>query len=182
MKIYRFRTLDGKTSVSLATDFYAVSTNRYTHWRDFAQCLSIADKAIQKVYEPSFASRIGLRYINRFTMQNTGCQNSAELLSFLRNELTAYAQSKVWTDPLNMQFRLLLSDGNARLSLRTEHGTDNQEQPYLALDFDYFEEGQLPFTDLIERCDRYHNVIYSAFRWCIPDEKMGIFNPVEKVV
>ena len=175
-KIYQFRTLDGRTAISLTADFYAISTTRYTHWDDFAQNLMIADGAVQSVYKPSFAARIGLRYINRLTLVNTGCQSLPELLDFLHPDLTVYSRSDVWADPLSTQFRLLLADGEARLALRTEQGTNETGQPFLVLDFDYFEEGQLPFIDLVERCNRYHNVIYRAFRWCIPDEKLEAFN------
>jgi len=177
-KIYRFRSSDRQTTISLAADFYAVSTNRYTHWHDFAQQLSMADQAVQKVYKPAYATRIGLRYVNRLTPENTGCQSLHELYNLLNPELTTYARSDGWSDPREMQFRLLLTDDPARLSLRTGHGYGKDDLPYFLLDFDYFEEGELPLTDIVDRCDRYHELIYRAFRWCIPEEKLVVFDPI----
>lgn len=179
-KTYRFHTKDEGTTVSLASDFYALSTNQYTHWSDFSDYLSLVEKAVRDVYKPSYATRIGLRYINRLTPDNTGQETLDGILSFLNPELIGYTQSEVWSTPQEMQSRLLLSDKGAKLNLRTGYGRDENNKPFFMLDFDYFEEGELPLSDLIERCVGYHDVIYRAFRWCIPDENLKVFEPLSK--
>jgi len=176
-KTYRFRTSDEKTAVSLSSDFYALSTNKYTHWNEFSKLLERVDEAVQNVYWPAYATRIGLRFVNRILPKNTGIKKLSELLQLLNRELTNYARSDCWSDPLEMESRLLLSNGNARLNLRNRHGTDKEGNPFLLLDFDYFEEGELSLENLVERCNTYHDVIYRAFRWCIPDENLGVFQP-----
>lgn len=177
-KTYRFRTMDEKTAVSLSSDFYALLTTQYTHWNDFSDNLRKVDSAVQKIYKPAYGTRIGLRFINRITPKNTGLQTLSDILYLLNFELTAYFQNECWTDPLEMESRLLLSDGDARLNLRTRHGKDKEGNPFFLLDFDYFEEGELSLTNLVERCDAYHDVIYRAFRWCIPDERLDVFEPL----
>ncbi|MBU0512467.1 MAG: TIGR04255 family protein [Chloroflexi bacterium] len=176
-KTYRFRTMDEKTAVSLSSDFYALLTTQYTHWNDFSKHLKKVDDAIKKIYKPAYGTRIGLRFVNRITSNNTGLQTSTEILQLINSELTAYFQNECWTDPLEMESRLLLSDGDARLNLRTRHGKEKEGPPFFILDFDYFEEGELSLSNLVERCDAYHDVIYRAFRWCIPDESLNVFEP-----
>ena len=178
-KTYRFWTPDERMTVSLAVDFYALSTTNYKHWADFAAHLDLAHQAIQKVYAPTYATRVGLRYINRFTPANTGCQMAAELFDFLRPELTAQSRSEAWTDPVEMRSRLLLTDNNAKFNLSTRYGEEAGE-PFLILDFDYFEEGQLSLEDVVERCTRYNNIIYRAFCWCVREEKLSVFKPKAK--
>lgn len=177
--IYRFRTQDGQTAISLAIDFYAVSTNSYTHWGEFAQHLSFAHAAIQEVYAPAYATRIGLRYINRFTPANTGYNSAADLFDILRPELAAQSHSEAWSDPLEMRSRLQLTDHEAKFTVNTLYREERGES-FLTLDFDYFEEGQLELHDLIERCRRYNKAIYRAFRWCVKDEKLSMFGLKEK--
>jgi uncharacterized protein (TIGR04255 family) len=174
--IYRFHTSDKQATISLAADFYAVSTAAYTHWGDFARLLGMAHEAVEQVYRPSYATRIGLRYINRLTLQNTGCQAIGDLLGILRAELTAPIHNPAWGEALEMRGRLVLPDGPARLTMGTVFETQGDE-PAFVLDLDYFEEGQLDLDGLIERCTRYNGAIYRAFRWAIRDDKLEIFRP-----
>ena len=178
-KTYRFSTSDQQTTISLAADFYALSTNRYANWDGFANHLKNAHAAVQQTYKPAYATRIGLRYINKLTVANTGCRTLEEMFALLRPELTAHARSDVWGNAIEMRSRLVLADGSAKLTLNTGFGEENG-MPVFVLDLDYFEEGSLPLDDVIERCTRYNEVIYRAFRWCVLDGKLAIFKPREK--
>ena len=40
------------------------------------------------------------------------------------------------------------------------------------LDFDCYSEGEIDLDGLVERCERYHDVIYNAFRWCIREGEL----------
>lgn len=178
-KVYRFLTADGQTVTSLTTDFYALSTKKYIHWEHFIQDLSLVHEAIVEIYKPSYLTRIGLRYINRLTRSNTKCSKESELIGFVRPELATLLQVEVWTQPAEVLSRVLIPDGDARLNLRTRYGKDNEE-PFFVLDFDYFEEGDLNLEGLVARCNRYHEVIYAAFRWCLRDDKLDVFKPVAR--
>lgn len=175
-RTYRFRTPDAQTAISLAVDFYALSSNRYSNWEEFAKYLRSTHEAIQRVYKPTYSMRIGLRYINRLTPANTGCQTVAEMFDLLRPELTCQARSEAWNEVAEMRSRLVLTDRDAKLSLGTGYG-EEQGMPFFLLDFDYYEEGQLGLDNLVERCSRYNDVIYRVFRWCIPDDKLAVFKP-----
>lgn len=179
IKTYRFRTIDRQSAISLSSDFYALSTTRYTHWNEFTEKLNLVHEAVMQVYKPAYAVRIGLRYINRITSTNTKVNTLTELFTVLRPELTAHARNEVWGDAAEMNSRLLLKDAAASLTLNTAYGSEGGE-PVFILDFDYFEEGELPLNDLIERSSRYHEVIYRAFRWSILDDKLAVFEPKAK--
>jgi uncharacterized protein (TIGR04255 family) len=178
-KIFRFRTPDRQTAISLAVDFYALSTNRYSHWKDFAADLGLAQAAIQQVYQPAYATRLGLRFVNRFTQANTGYATMSQVLNLLRPELTAQLSSEAWSEPVSLLSQLVLSDGEAKLTLRTGYG-EEQGEAFFLLDLDYYEEGRLTLDSLIERCTHYHEVIYDAFRWCLREESLAIFRPLNK--
>ena len=179
--IFRFHTPDKQTTISLAADFYAVSATVYSHWRDFARVLDMAHQATMQVYRPSYATRVGLRYVNRLTFQNTRTQTIDELLGVLRRELTAHIHNPAWGNAVEMRCRLVLLDGPARLTVGTVFEAPEGE-PAFVLDLDYFEEGQLNLDSMIERCTRYNEAIYRAFRWSIRDDKLDVFKPRTKEV
>jgi uncharacterized protein (TIGR04255 family) len=163
--------------VSLALEFYALSTTAYSHWRDFSALLEFVNGAAQEVYNLPYATRIGLRYINNLTPENTGTNSAPDLWDVLRPELTALLRQDSWDEPLEMFNQVLLAGGeNERLALRT--GFKSKEKQVFVLDLDYFAEGNIPLEDLIGLCGRYHDVIYNAFRWCIREDQLAAFEPV----
>lgn len=178
-RVFRFRTTDEQTTISLGPDFYALSSAHYTNWEEFARRLAMTHDTVQRVYKPAYAIRIGLRYVNRLTPDNTGCATIAEMFDLLRPELAQQSRSDAWSDPVEMRNRLVLTDGEAKLTLGTGYGEEN-DRPFFLLDFDYFEEGRLELSGLIERCTGYNDVLYRAFRWCIRDEKLHVFRPRAK--
>jgi uncharacterized protein (TIGR04255 family) len=176
-RIFRFKSPDGHTVVSLASNFYALSTTSYTHWRDFLELLRLVNQAACEVYNLPYAVRVGLRYINHLTLENTGARSVAELWEIPRPELTVLLRGGCWDEPLEMLNNLVLAgEDSERLTLRS--GFRSREEPIFLLDFDYFAEGNIPLGDLLMLCQRYHDVIYNAFRWCIPDEKLVVFDPI----
>jgi uncharacterized protein (TIGR04255 family) len=178
-RVYRFATDDNKSFVSLSVDFYAVSTNDYHHWGEFVDDLALAHAAITDIYQPNYATRIGLRFINRLTLANTGYKTFDEVLLMLRPQLTSQLHTEAWDEPDEAVTQTVLADGKGKLALRTALGRDpSNHAPFFVLDFDYFEEGKIELADLIGRCRDYHDITYAAFRWCFIDEGMRAFQPL----
>jgi len=177
-RIFRFKSPDGHTTVSLALNFYALSTTSYTHWADFLDLLQLVNQAACEVYDLPYAVRVGLRYINHLTLDNTGASSVTELWEVLRPELTALLRGDCWDEPLEMLNQILLAgeEENERLTLRS--GFKGGGEPVFLLDFDYYAEGNISLGNLSALCQRYHSVIYNAFRWCIREEKLAVFVPV----
>jgi uncharacterized protein (TIGR04255 family) len=174
---YRFQSPDGHTMVSLALTFYALSTTSYTHWEDFLDLLQLVNRAAHEEYDLPYAVRVGLRYINQLTFENTDAGSVTELWDILRPELTVLLRGDCWDEPLQMLSQLLLAaDENERLTLRS--GFRSGEEPVFVLDFDYYAEGSISLENLPTLCQRYHDVIYNAFRWCIREEKLAVFAPI----
>ncbi|NBD36812.1 MAG: TIGR04255 family protein [Chloroflexi bacterium] len=176
--VYQFKAVDGNTTLTLAPDFYALSTTAYQHWADFWAMITLANSAVQDVYEPNYAVRIGLRYINEITFANTGLQEESRLRSLLRSDLLTFYNQGPWEQPLEMLNRLLLAGEQKRdrLTIRVGVKKGEGEEPVILLDFDYFQEGNIPFETLEAFCQRAHDTIYKAFRWALTDD--GVFEPV----
>jgi len=178
--VFRFKSSDEKTIVSLAPHFYALSTKVYTHWRDFLEFVQLVNNAACAVYDLPYATRIGLRYVNRLTFENTQTNSVRDLWGIVRSELTVLLRENCWDDPLEMLNQLLLAgEGDERLRLRM--GFRKEDDPFFLLDFDCYVEGNKPLEELMSLCNRFHDVIYRAFRWCIEDDQLDVFEPVAVV-
>lgn len=176
-RAYQFNSADKSANLTLSTDFFAVSTKSYSHWQDFLSDFSLAEAPLFRIYHPAYATRIGLRFVNHFTRKNTGLKSTHEILDIFRNELTCVLHTDAWEEPKEMLSQMLLNDGGANMAMRIGYGK-NQNEPYFLLDFDYFEEGQLPFQGkgfLSEKLNYYHSRIYSAFRWCLKETSLELF-------
>jgi uncharacterized protein (TIGR04255 family) len=177
-KIYRFKSLDSKSNVALSTDFFALSTSEYSHWHDFLDNFSFVEHAVQDEFSLPAISRIGLRFINKFTRKNTGCTSYQELLGLFRDDLTCFIRSEAWTEPIETISQFVIPDGKAKLTIRFGFGREQKEQ-FFILDFDYFEDRQIEFKNLGKRLNQYHNQIYQAFRWCIKENSLERFEPIQ---
>lgn len=176
LKTYRFKTSDGKANTALSADFFALATEAYTHWHDFEADINLVMQAVMQSYHPSYATRVGLRFINQFNYKNTKAHSVDDLLDMFRGELTCLIHAQAWDEPNELATQIILSDGDAKLSLRTGFGKE-EGNPFFMLDLDFFEDGQIPLNDLTPRLQRYHSRIYDAFRWCLKDESLDQFDP-----
>ena len=176
--VYRFKSPEGERSISLAIDFLAVSTNRYSHWDSFLQDLLFAWDAVQEVYKPPYLTRVGLRYVNEFGYANTGSRSVEELISFFAPELTAQLRCNAWSDPDSMILQLLLTQNGTQLALRTAFGR-GEHGPSFILDLDCFVEGRTSVESLWPQLTNFHENIYAAFRWCVSDSKLAAFSPLQ---
>lgn len=176
--IFRFRSADAKNTVSLAIDFYALSTTAYVHWSDFWAELQRLHAAAVAVYAPAYATRLGLRYINQLTISNCGVGSLEELITLLHPDLVTLLFDKPWTLPLELLTQLILEGQNPPEKLALRVGFKRDPEPFVLLDLDYFVEGNLPFDRLEDFYQRAHDVIYRSFRWAIPEEKLGLFEPL----
>jgi len=170
--LFRFIRHEEQLTVALTVNFYALSTLRYTHWSDFLNGLRFVNDAVQQTYRLPHASRIGLRYINRLTLANTGTAGRDELLELVRPELSATLRGPTWDKVTDMIAVLSFGTPPTQLNLRYGYEQAGDDGPALLLDFDCFEDDRLPLDDLLERCERYHALIYNAFRWCVPDDTL----------
>jgi uncharacterized protein (TIGR04255 family) len=90
-------------------------------------------------------------------------------------ELLGPVGGEVFGDELDQvisDLRLGLEDG----VLTVKHGivrAGPERTPGYLLDFDYFLQAELEdpgVAQVVDRFDRYHNVIYPLFRWCLTEE------------
>lgn len=175
---YQFSTPDDDARVNLTADFFAVTVTRYAGWQAFKRDLDLVQSAFREVYEPSYATRIGLRFTNRLTPTNTGLQTKQEVLGLLRPSLTGMLQEPLTTQMDGYVSQIILSGNDSKLALRTAAGRDSGSD-FVLLDYDHYLDGRVPFDQISDRLDEFHQIIYNAFRWSLQDGALQRFEPLQ---
>lgn len=169
------------TFVSLAQNFFALSTTNYQGWAEFAEDLSFVAEAALSIYKIPYATRIGLRYVNMLDVHNTKSKNFyPDVLNVVRPELTAILQTEAIQEP-TLITHLKVKHEASIFSFRYGVIQDEENKELLfSLDFDQYieEKVELDSQTLVSIGDEFHDLIYNAFRWCIRNDKFVLFEPL----
>lgn len=166
---YEFMSDNENWSVSLTSDFLALTAKRYERWEDFKENLRVPRESLLEIYRPAFFSRIGLRYRNVISRSSLGLADTdwSELL----NPRILGELSEPFLSPRikNSGHEVVVDlDENARVRIR--HGMarkrEGSEILYL-IDADYFTEKRTEVNDAINTLDRFNRESGRLFRWCI---------------
>jgi len=172
-----FETYDGQSKASLALDFIALFTQKYSHWQSFTEDLQMVLGAFEEVYGSILTTRIGLRYINELRFANTGTDSMNGLVDLLNPELTHLYRNPIWSPPEKITDSILLHDDSGSLALRIEIASTPEAR--ISLDYDFYTELVKPVEmgkdKILETVSSFHQVIYNAFRWSIREEGMRAF-------
>lgn len=178
-KVYAFTSTDGVWKVNLNRDFIALSCSRYQKWEDFRTRLLQALENLETVYNPSYFTRIGLRYRNIIDREQLALKDVSwsELLQpHLAGELASGMADVV----VQNQHQILLELPNSRGKVRVVHGlvlqNESPEALYL-IDSDFFIEGKVEKTDAAERLDAFNKCSGGLFRSFIKDKLDGAMGP-----
>jgi uncharacterized protein (TIGR04255 family) len=161
----RFSSGDGTWTVSLASDFIALSTTAYVRWEDFRNRLRGPLEALAAVYAPAFFSRIGLRYRDLICRSRLGLQQAhwSELLQpHIAAELTD--ENVPVVEALHQVICALSGDRRVRLV----HGLRrvSEEQCY-TIDADFFTEERTEIPDATTVLTDFNREARRLFGWCI---------------
>jgi len=166
---WRLRTRDGAWTVTLMPDHFSLETTAYTSWADdFRVRLQDALDALDKVVKPRARQRLGLRYINRLPLPESGQmhdwqeQVAPELLGVLNHSLLGPG-----VRTLQQQIELQVDD---EIDCVFRHGTlkdANQLKTtgYL-LDYDVFtqEPERFGVEKMLSMADRLNSAALAMFQ------------------
>ena len=180
--LWRFHEARGAWGVTLAPDFLALETTRYTSREDFMERLRLVLEALEEHVDPRELDRLGVRYIDRVSGENLSALPQLvrpEVAGILGSPLSERAQRAISENV----FILPRNAGQitARWGLLASRSTIDPaaleaiEEPSWILDtdaFQSFEAGsrQLDVASVVEQARGFAERIYSIFRWAVTDE------------
>lgn len=115
---WRLRSSDNRWTVVLMPDFIALESTGYTTWTHFNERLSELVTAVQEVVAPGLLQRIGLRYIDKFKIQEAA--RPEEWVGWVDSSLlTLASMSKFKSAVIASQTMTQLDLGDTQILFRT---------------------------------------------------------------
>jgi len=177
-KEHNFLTEDRKWRITLTKDFIALTALAYERWEYFWGHMQKAVTALEKVYEPAYYSRLGLRYkdvIRKSVLGLPGAKWTDLLKPHIAGELGTELADEIEARSNLMMIELEGGIGRARV----QHGLAKKEgesEVAYVIDADFFVEGKTESEYVRERLKHFNIQAARLFRWCITDalhEAMG---------
>ncbi len=180
---HKFLTDDELRAITLTRDFVAVTDRRYVTWEKFKGDIELARNALEKVYEPAFYSRVGLRYKDVIDRSQLGLEEEpwdALLSEELIGSLLAAE---------NLRDRVRRVQTVAQISVDEvvggyvilRHGLldqtqDGEAQTY-TIDADFYSEEREATKDVTASLDLFNGLAGRLFRWAIKDRLHEALRP-----
>lgn len=183
---YQFLTEDRSSFVTLTPGSLALTSNEYSRWEDFRGQLRAPLKALIEIYEPSFFSRVGLRYQDVIDRTKIGLPTvpwSALLKREILGEL-ALPQFEANVEKVaHREIRIRIPDGSGSVMMR--HGladVRDREGACYVIDIDIFCEQKTEVQDAESTLNSFNELAGRAFRWCITDTLRDALGPSDLAV
>lgn len=177
--VWRFHDASSVLRVTLAPDFLALETARYTSRDDFLDRLERVLKALVAHVNPKVIDRLGVRYIDRVAgdnLEDLPLLVRPEVCGVLSTALASHARHSI------AEAVFVLPDDAGQVMTRwglvPAHGTvdpaavDAIDEPSWLLDIDAFqaETRELDVDAAVQQARGFAERIYSVFRWAVTDE------------
>lgn len=186
-KMFRFFSAERDWQISLAKNSIAlVCIANYNNYEDFSERIKKILEVFCNIYEPSYFTRIGLRYrdiANKTYLPHITTDVEDFIPEYIFPELSILEKA---TEIKSLQKISRLDDGDVNANVVHvlaevsgefgKHQLEN-EKSYI-IDVDCFVEGKIErINDVLKRCNLFKRTIWNIFQWSITDklrETMGI--------
>ena len=176
--IWRFVSEDDRWRVTLAAEFIALETaEAYRNREDFLDRIKIILNIFTEEFQPSFSSRIGVRYLNVLDLDDVGSLQKVVrtgLRSLSDTEIVEQIETSNHMVTFNVPEGKLLSRWGV-LPPNMVHDPNILTPKGVTrwyLDLDCINEESLSFGNdaMLGRCRNMMERIYSFFRWSMTDD------------
>ena len=177
---YSFATRDGSWTVNLTRTFVALSTTAYERWEGFRERFGLPLRALLDVYQPSFFTRIGLRYVDVIKRSAIGVADvpwrdllSPTITGMLGSQVTAEE-----VESFESVHEIRLPDGNGRTRVIAKLGRDaDTAETTFVIDSDFFDTSRTDTEHAIEKLDSLHSGAFDLIRWVITERLHEAMEP-----
>lgn len=180
---HHFKSEDERWQLSITKDFITLTTSAYEKYEQFQIRLREALEIFERIYKPSFYTRVGLQYQNLIIRSKLGLEdkNWSDLI-------TTHIASELYDPELAPSIQSIIKN----LILKTEHGQvnlkhglvtvkesekNNDEVAYL-LDADFYTEQKIERNGNVWNVlARFNQSARKLFRWSITDTLNNALQP-----
>lgn len=178
--IHEFSSENNAWTVSLSSEYLALTTRQYQHWEDFLARLEQPLTALKEIYEPAFFSRVGLRYQDVIRRSQLGIEDTP-WSRLLKPEIIGFLANSSMEDAVQETAgQSLLTHDEQGGRVRLQHGfaqlPGDQEICYL-IDSDFFTDNRIGVHDGLAILNNFNKSAGNLFRWCITPELREVLRP-----
>lgn len=178
---YEFADKEGVWKLVLSSDFIALSTLKYTSWEDFSKRLSTAVELVVKHYQPSYFTRIGLRYQDFIMRSELGLENRHWRDLLKPPMLGIFAAEDLPEDNFPDAFSFFMCRlGYADAIMSVRYGLarkkESTELGYF-IDADFHTENITEIKDVNGNLNKFNQEARNFFQWCITQELHQCLQP-----
>lgn len=178
---WQFSSRDGSWTVTLARGFLALRTTAYVRWEDFCERLRGPLDALIQTYEPSFFTRIGLRYIDVINRARLGIPETP-WSNLVTPPFTGLLGSSLADSVRGFEsmHEVALEDGGgtARIVAKLVVENATSEQCFM-IDGDYFDHRETEIAEAWARLDFLHHRASRLLSWATSEPLREALHPEE---
>jgi len=180
-KSYRFFSEDEVWKLTLTRTFIALTTNKYERWEKYYEKLKKPLDALLRIYNPSYYTRIGLRYINVICRSDLALDKETDWVELLKPSLLGLLASDDVKDSVQDYqglYEIGLDDGESTVRLLTKcvEKADQKEICFM-IDSDFFLGRKIEISEAANKL-KYFNVHASRLiQWCIQNKLYEALGP-----
>ncbi len=181
-KNHEFSSEDGDWKVNLSKSFIALTTTRYTRWEDFQCRLNSIRDALVEVFNPTYFTRVGLRYIDVIRRSQLGLDDSDWSDLIQPYILGILSDSTVCDRVINFENEFLLSladnESNVRIKTSFARPVDSDEICYM-IDSDFYNDNRKSAEEATELLTLLHQRASRLIQWCITSTLHQAMEPTD---
>ena len=169
LREHHFFSEDRTRSISLTTEFIAVSDNSYSHWEVFRSVIELAETTLRQVYQPAYYQRVGLRYVDMLDRDAIGMSDVSwqELLN--PSLIGMLGEKSLGKHMQSLSAEALLSvsevdEGFVRIKHGLATSPASTSQVYV-IDSDFYTERRSDDAGAFHDVDIFHKLGGYLFRW-----------------
>jgi len=180
---YSFRSEDKRWNLSITKDFIALTTSSYERYEQFKQRLEEALEIFERIYKPSFYTRVGLRYQNLIIRSKLGIEDKdwSELIA-------KHIASELYDPELSSSIQaivknLVLKTENGQINLNhglftVKEAQKNSDEIAYLFDADFYTEQKMEGNEgAWNVLNQFNQSAGRLFRWSITDTLHNTMQP-----
>jgi uncharacterized protein (TIGR04255 family) len=180
---YQFKSEDLNWQLSIDKNSITIATTKYERYENFIERFRSAVEIFEKIYNPSFYSRLGLRYRDLIIRSKLDIKDK-EWSELIPKHIATELHTPEISDSLqnfvkNLQFKIEFGQINFNHGLVHVRDTEKEidENAYL-LDTDFFTEDKIARGENVWNIfDKSNRISRNLFRWSISDELHRAMQP-----
>lgn len=179
-KVFSFSSEDNNWKINITRTFIAIVAKEYKSWKEFCHRFENPLTSFINIYQPSFFTRVGLRYIDIFSRKKL-CLDGKEWKDLISDKFSGLLNDSDIANKVN-SFSNAIDiniDDTSKIMIKTGFVLNKEKEKCFLLDSDFYIQDKVLTENALAKLDFLHKYSLSLFRFAIKDELHNAMGPNE---